>query len=134
MHQDVTPTLYAYVDGSDLDGVAEPLIDDLVTFVARTVWKTATPVVVNDRLPPGGTSSSNDLPVWNVGLNLPAPPNSPAVLEDVVAIVQRLVSLRAQFNRDFVIGLHDPTTGIAEDFFFVDSEHVDMEQLRALLA
>ena len=121
-------TLFAYVQGTDLDGVVETLearFDALVaarTWVAKDVW------VVNQRV--AGE------PEWDLGLNLAvAPPRSrPAGwVDDVVAIATTFGELHRETGRTFVIGLHDEKADTTKDLFFIDSAEPDLEKLKAAL-
>ena len=54
-------TLYAYVDGSDLEDVAAPIEERLVELAAAPDWVTSRPTVVNQKTDVPG-SHPDDLP------------------------------------------------------------------------
>jgi hypothetical protein len=73
-------TLFAYVDGFDLHGIAEGLEAEFVCFVAQSIWARGKPWVVNQRRDDDPSLGPDDLPDWEVGLNmeLPDPGDEPA--------------------------------------------------------
>ena len=129
-------TLYAYVDGFDLEGVAEEIEAACDAFVAARSWRCGPPSVVNQRLVPGDRHTSNDLPEWELGINmdLPDPGREPADwFSDVESLAVFLGTLHAQTGRDFVIGIADSQRGYTEDLFAIESAHPDLEQLRMIV-
>lgn len=128
-------TLYAYVDGSDLGDVAAPIEERLVEFVASPSWATSRPVVVNQKTTESG-SQPDDLPDWDLGINLalPDPGEEPeGWFDDVVRIAKHLAMLHSTFDREFVIGIADNVTGMTEDLFFVESDVLDLDRLRSAI-
>jgi len=128
-------TLYAYVDGSDLTDVAEPIERQLQLFVDTEQWFGTRPVVINQRSPDSDTHS-DDLPDWDLGLNLALPdPGAESLnwFRELEMIARHLGRLHARFQRDFVIGISDNVTGQVEDLFFVDSDIPDLSELRAAI-
>ena len=73
-------TLFAYVDGSDLHGIATELESQLAQFVAHTGWTWGQPWVVNQKREDDPSLGPDDLPDWELGLNmeLPEPGTEPA--------------------------------------------------------
>lgn len=128
-------TLYAYVDGSDLDDVVMDIERELVELVASQGWVLSRPVVVNQKSVVVGSRPS-DLPDWDLGINL-APPDPGRErrewFADIERVVGRLAHLRSQFGRDFVIGIADNVTGSADDLFYVESEAPDLGRLRGVI-
>ncbi|WP_156173833.1 hypothetical protein [Cupriavidus basilensis] len=128
-------TLYAYVDGSDLDDDVVDIERELVEFVASQGWVLSRPVVVNQKSVAVG-SRPGDLPDWGLGINL-------ALLDpgrerrewfaDIERVVARLAHLRLQFGRDFVIGIADNVTGSADDILYIESESPDLGRLREVI-
>ena len=128
-------TLYAYVDGSDLTDVAEPIERELQLFVDTEQWFGAPPIVINQRAPDSDTHG-DDLPDWDLGLNLALPdPGAESTnwFRELEMIARHLGRLHARFYRDFVIGISDNVTGYVEDLFFVDSDIPDLSKLRAAI-
>ena len=44
-----------------------------------------------------------------------------------------LAKLHSTFDRDFVIGIADNITGVAEDLFLVESDAPDLDRLRSTI-
>jgi len=65
-------TLYAYIDGSDLEKVAASIESDLSKFVDDNKWLYDT-WVVNQCYPVDETHKAGDLPDWDLGLNMILP-------------------------------------------------------------
>ena len=127
--------LYAYVDGSDLVEVAEPLVERFETFISSRQWVSATPTVV-DQIDSDQEYSPGELHHWDLGLNLILPDLSsdpPTWYPDVEAIAIFLGSLHSDFQRGFVIGIADTRTGVSEDLFDISSDQPDLQCLRAIL-
>jgi hypothetical protein len=129
-------TLFAYVDGFDLHDLADEIEELCEAFVADRHWQFATPRVVNQRLTIDDRHTSNDLPEWELGLNLDLPdPGNERLgwFSDVEAIAGFAGTLYARTGREFVIGIADNVRGYAEDLFTVQSEHPDLERLRQII-
>ena len=120
-------TLFAYAQGSDLDGVAEVLETKLDAIVSSRTWVSKDVWVVNQRFPPD----------WDLGLNLEvaAKRTRPKEwIDDVAAIATALGSLHRETGRQFVIGIHDAKTDTTTDLFVIDGEKPDIEKLRAAVS
>jgi hypothetical protein len=131
-----THTLYAYVDGFDLEDLADEVEAACDAFVAAHSWRCGTPRVVNQRLGPGERHTSNDLPEWELGINMDLPdPGHEASdwFSDVESLALFLGTLHAQTGREFVIGIADDERGYTEDLFAIESAHPDLEQLRKII-
>lgn len=129
-------TLYAYVDGCNLDEIAAKLDARLQDFVRGRKWAFHQPAIVNQRHGPESCSQPEDLPLWDLGLKLPLPDpdaEQPGWFSDIECIAQFLGKLHADFGRDFVIGVAECKTGVAEDLFGVTSEEPDLAKLRSVL-
>src|SRR4051812_36359160 len=123
-------TLFAYVQGTDLDGTVATLEERLDALVASRAWVSKDVWVVNQRV-------AADPPEWDLGLNLAiAPPRTrPAAwVDDVLAIAGAFGDLHRETGRSFVIGIHDEKKSTTRDLFVVDSAEPDLEKLRAALA
>jgi hypothetical protein len=128
-------TLYAYVDGSDLQDIAAPMEERFLELAEMAGWVTSRPTVVNQK-----TNTSvgrhGDLPDWDLGINLvlPDPSDEPAGwFSDVERIASYLAELQSAFDRDFVIGIADNVSGVAEDLFFIESDAPDLDRLRSTI-
>lgn len=128
-------TLYAYADGADLSEVAESIERQLRQFVRTEQWSGSQPAIINQRAPES-TAQAGDLPSWDLGLNLALPDRGaepPDWFQDVEMIARFMGRLHALFRRDFVIGVCDNVTGIAEDLYFVESDVPDLSKLRRVV-
>jgi hypothetical protein len=129
-------TLYAYVDGADLEDVAAMLEARLTEFVASHSWATIGASVVNQRHGEDSCKQPGDLPLWDLGVTLPIPDagaESPGWFADVEAVAQFLGTLHRECGRDFVIGVADTETGITDDLFTVSTGSPDLGRLRAII-
>jgi hypothetical protein len=71
-----------------------------------------------------------DSPAWDLGLNMPLSDDAEADFREIEAIAAFLHELAVRTKREFVIGVSDPATGLAEDLIFVDEGEVDLDGLR----
>ena len=129
-------TLYAYVDGADLEGVADMLEERFAEFVASRNWVAGSCTVVNQRHGEETCTQPGDLPLWDLGLNLELPdPDTepPGWFADVEAVAQFVGTLHREFGRDFIIGIADAQTHITEDLFDVSTDSPDLGRLRAII-
>ena len=128
--------LYAYVDGSDFDDrVASALDVEFVAFVTGRRWVAGKAWAVNQRHSED-LSHPNDLPDWDLGLNLELPDpgkEAPGWFSDVEAIARFLGRLHAEFDRTFIIGIADTNTGITQDLFDTSTPSPDLSQLKAII-
>ncbi len=95
-------TLYAYVDGSDLDDVAVAIERELVALANSSGWVASRPIVVNQKSVHAG-SRPGDLPDWDLGvsLTLAEPGLEPTDwFADIERVVARLTHLHSKFGRD----------------------------------
>jgi hypothetical protein len=128
--------LYAYVDGSDLDGIAKALEARFAGFVGSRSWISGSPSVVNQQHGPDATMQPGDLPDWDLGvdLELPDPGKEPqGWFADVEAVARFLSTLHRECGRDFIMGIADTETGITEDLFRVSTDSPDLGKLRAII-
>jgi hypothetical protein len=129
-------TLYAYVDGADLEDVAAMLEARFMEFVARRRWVAGVASVVNQQYGEDTCTQPGDLPLWDLGLNLQLPDpgtESPGWFADVEAVAQFLGTLHHESGRDFIIGIADTETGITDDLFPVSTDSPDLGRLRAII-
>lgn len=129
-------TLFAFVDGADLEDVAELLDARFAEFAASRHWVAGSASVVNQRHGEETCTQPGDLPLWDLGLNLELPdPDTepPGWFADVEAIAQFLGTLHREYGRDFVIGIADAETHITEDLFYVTTDSPDLGELRAII-
>jgi hypothetical protein len=129
-------TLYAYVEGSDLNEVADEIEMTLEALVAATTWASARPKIVNQKHERDDPYRPEDLPDWELGLNLdlPDPDAEPAGwFQDVEQVARVAGQVVARTGRGFIIGIGDNRTGITEDLFDVENAEPDLAQLRAII-
>lgn len=121
--------LYAYVDGNDLHEVESFLVERLSTFIESREWICTGAKVVNQHGDPNDPSlNPEDLPDWDIGLNITLPDpgkETPGWFADIEDAALFLGQLHRDTGRDFVIGIGDTTTGVADDLFFVNSSNPD---------
>src|SRR5688572_14043286 len=89
-------TLYAYVEGSDLEQVVDDIESRVARFVGETRWRHTTPRLVNQRRENDPSLGPDDLPDWELGLNveLPDAPAEPhGWFHDVQTIARFLAEL-----------------------------------------
>ena len=130
-----TYTLYAYVDGCDLHGVAQEIESALIALVRSREWSCDT-WVVNQRYPPDPGDSPEMLPGWDLGLNHELPDigtDDVGWFADVEFIVVALAELASGCGRMFAIGLVNDDTDIGEDVHFVEAGVPDLVSLRQML-
>jgi hypothetical protein len=130
-------SLFAYVDGSDLDDIANAMEERLRGFVEGRRWVANEAWVVNQRLEyDASCSKPEDIPNWDLGLNLLLPDlgvEPAGWFADVEAIARFLGTLHEEFGRDFVIGITDNQTGIGEDLYSIDDSSPDAEKLAEII-
>jgi len=129
-------TLYAYVDGADLEDVADSLEARFTQFVDRRIWVANHASVVNQRHGQQTCTQPGDLPLWDLGLNLALPDSgaeSAGWFADVEAVARFLGRLHHECGRSFIIGVADTETGITEDLFDVSTDSPDLGKLRAII-
>jgi len=130
-------TLYAYVDGADIEDIAADLETRFTAFInGRRWWFDGAARVVNRRYGRETCTRPEDLPLWELGLNLLSPPpgvDLPRWFRDIEAIAGFLGTLHRECGRDFVIGITIAKTGVSDDLFFVTTDLPDMVKLRAII-
>ena len=128
-------TLYAYVEGNDLHGIASALEARLERFVRDTRWRYAEPWVVNQRREDDPSLRPGDLPDWDLGLNMHLPDDEPpGWFADVETMVTFLAPLQDEVGRPFVLGISDDERGFTEDLpFEIDSRSPDLALLRQVI-
>jgi hypothetical protein len=128
-------TLYAYVDGADLEDIAADLETRFAAFInGRDWWMAGAAWVVNQKHRQETRTRPEDLPLWDLGLNLSLPSTeSPIWFRDVEAIAEFLGMLHRECGRDFAIGIGDITTGIGGDLFYVETDLPDIARLRSVV-
>ncbi|MDB4933234.1 MAG: hypothetical protein JWP87_206 [Labilithrix sp.] len=118
-------TVFAYVQGTDLDGVVAAIETRLDALVEERKWVLADVWVVNQREDSG----------WDLGLNLtlPAGKARPKTWgEDIAAIATAFGALHRETKRTFVIGVAD-AKGNTKDLFTIDSGSPDLKKLATAL-
>ncbi|MRW92026.1 hypothetical protein GJ699_18695 [Duganella sp. FT80W] len=117
---------YAYVDGSNLDGVSSQIAEAFANFLPT--WSISSARLVNEKLPRTADLRDDDLPDWNLGLNFEAERLSPTEFDQLVSFLSRTA---AETQREFVIGGYGPTYQLAEDWGFIGT-HVESPTLQFL--
>ncbi len=128
--------LFAYVEGANLEGVAEQLAKQFEEFIRSHRWIISGAFVVNQRHGPETCTNQRDLPLWDLGLNVPLPDpgtEPPGWFADIEAIAKILGKLHRKSDRDFVMGIADTTTGINEDLFYVTTASPNLDMLRTII-
>jgi hypothetical protein len=129
-------TLYAYVDGADLEDVATQLEARFTEFVASRQWIAGVASVINQRHGRDTCTQPGDLPLWDLGLTLQLPDpgtEPPGWFTDVEAVALFLGTLHCECGRDFIVGIADTKTGITDDLFAVSTDSPDLGRLRAII-
>jgi len=124
--------LLAYVQGADLDEIADQLQLRFDQFVSSRAWKSAEVSVVNMRQPRSPEDLPEDLPGWDLGVNFTLPDKDEkdeSWKDDVHAVVDFLSLLNEEFGCDFVIAVHDRAKGFNEDVAHVASGPPDIEKI-----
>lgn len=125
-------TLYAYVDGADLDDLEALLMPRLERFVSEAAWTRET-WVVNQRQEPDPTAAADDLPLWELGLNHELPDtgqDAPGWFDEIERMASFLGKLAVETEREFVLGVGDADSGTSDDAFFIEAQEVDLALLR----
>jgi hypothetical protein len=129
-------TLYAYVDGGDLDDVAQEIDAAFRALVASTSWAWARPTIVNQKHEPVDSHRRDDLADWDLGLNMELPESGlepDGWFVDVEQLAWVAGQVAARVRREFVMGIADSETGTAEDLLTVHSADVDLVRLRTAM-
>lgn len=128
-------TLYAYVDGSDLNEVASALEEGFDAFVSSRPWSRKT-WVVNQRHPCDERDGPRDLPLWELGLNHELPDPGTEVVgwfDEVEEIAQYIGDLAKGFGRQFVVGIAGRDSDVSGDLRHIATRDVDLPTLRAIV-
>lgn len=129
-------TLYAYVDGSDLAEIAATVESRWLELVGSGGWRLHPPIVVNQLHARTPELNANDLPGWDLGVNLDLPnpgEEPPGWFADVERIAKFSGVLYAEILRPIVIGVWDAQRRLPEDLFDVDSPDPNIGELKAVL-
>lgn len=126
-------TLYAYAEGNDLHDVADMLDAAFARLIAEGGWVCGKPWAVNQRRDDDPSLGPEDLPDWEIGLNLPLPDPGTETLGwfmDVERIVAALERMHVETGRVFVLGICHEGRGISDDVAFIGERPVDRAWLR----
>lgn len=129
-------TLYAYVEGNDLQGIASTVEARWRECVEAGNWRYSVPIVVNQRHACTPDMRPDDLPDWDLGVTMALPdpgqePNDWFV--DVEILLVFAGKLYSEVRRNIVVGLWDSKLRISEDVFDVESEAPDLTELREVI-
>lgn len=119
--------LYAYAIGLEFSAYALRIVEHINEFIASRQWVCPDIWAVNQRRTAGD---------WELGFNLSLPDpyqEIPGWYADVEAVVGFCCQLRSDFGYDFVVGIADSQTGIAEDIIEVQSDQPDYDYLRQFI-
>ena len=108
-------TLYIYVDGSDLHDQEMLLVSEFEALARR--WSGLNVIVVNQRGEHTPDMLPDDLPDWDLGVNIPLDRFGKNHAEELVPFLRNLAH---SAGHEFVIGIGEPS-GITDDMMFVDS-------------
>src|SRR5260370_24668596 len=112
--------LFAYLDGADLEDVAEPLETRFRQFARSRRWIAGHPTIINRRFGKVQITHSGVTELWRLGLTLELPEigtEIPGWFADVVAGARFLFPLQIEFGPAFFFGLFFPPTDRAEELF-----------------
>ncbi len=129
-------TLYAYVDGFNLDEIAEKLTLSLEHFLSSREWRCENVTIVNERHLDDPTLGPGEVQNWDLGLTLDLPDlgkEEPGWFYDILAIATFLGKLYEQFGKVFVIGIGDNNTSISADLFYVDTNKPNLDELKEIV-
>jgi len=118
------PKIYVYVDGADLEEVEGPLLKEFQRFAQE--WNVGTVKVINDRFPRTPDLGTDDLPDWNLGINIESQSIPRTKTEELLKFLSQLSS---ESGREFVVGGSHKENQPFEDWCFVgsDLQHRDIE-------
>jgi hypothetical protein len=123
--------LFVYVEGFDLEEIEHELVQRFERFIET--WGVDGVRLVNDKFDRTPEMREDDLPDWNLGLNVQIGRLPP---EKITALIKFLADLSNQTMREFVIGSWSESNQIADDWCWIDGSpkqrDIDMliEQLR----
>ncbi len=120
-------TLYVYALPCAVAVDEKAFIDSVSSFVASRNWLCPDIWVVNQ------TDEDGD---QDLGLNIVLPDafkESLGWFSDIEAIVVLCVQLRHDFLCDFVVGIADSSTGVAEDIIEIDDDSPSLDYLRTFI-
>lgn len=118
--------VFLYVDGSDLEAIAEDLSRELKTVVGRRKDRMR---VINHRSKRTADLRPEDLPDWRLGLNLD---RTDKLRADLRAAVEAVAALASKYRREFVVGYFDADSGISEDVAFLKNATTAKQAMVAL--
>ncbi len=128
-------TLYAYVDGADLEDIAESLEARFRQFAERRRWIAGRPTIINQRFGKVQITESGVTELWRLGLTLELPEigtELPRWFADVEAVARFLGTLHIEFGRTFSLGFVDPETDRTEELFCVATDSSVVGRLPAI--
>jgi hypothetical protein len=119
--------LYVYVEGWDNAKIASQLTEFLSASQQEIGFEYR---IINDQLDPYPDDRPEDLPPWNLGLNVDKVHVSAANLQSLFTVIVNAVS---RFERDFAVGYVDLERNITEDITFVEKAN-DPSELASTVA
>jgi hypothetical protein len=109
--------IFVYVDGSDLEQVEAVLLRAFEDFTAS--WGVESVKLINDKHNRTSDLGPDDLPDWNLGLNVEV---DSLPREKIETLMRFLSKIAAKTDREFVIGAWRTKTMVSEDWCFVGAE------------
>jgi len=107
-------SLYIYIDGSDLNDVADKIESSIETWLNNTDFDA---IIVNQKHERTPDLKNADLTDWDLGINL-----NYDQLSKLNEIANYLYSLAIKYNRNFALGYYDATSNITENISYFGSE------------
>ena len=114
-------TVYVYVDGADLEAVESTLESAFTRLVSG--WPNAGAHLVNQRHPRTPDLDKDDLPDWDLGINLPITSFNSTF---AVALVEFAREISTTTGRELVVGVASER-GTTEDLVFLGAHAGDSE-------
>lgn len=107
-------SIYIYIDGSDSEDIADPLVAELDTWSQSINFPIK---VVNYRHERTPDLEPEDFEQWDIGINYEYTSNS-----QLESIVNFLFKLGLKYERDFALGYYSKKLGISEDLTYFGHE------------
>jgi hypothetical protein len=121
--------VYAYVDGSDLEGVFAQIEAAGHEFLVSRAWSVPARFVSTHfaRTP---DLAEDDLADWHLGFNLDLPIGEvhDSACQDIRAVARFVADLYPACQREFVFGIFNRRTNTDQDFVFIGNDPGPVEE------